>query len=299
MHTHISSPFPASRQAAAEAGGGRPCVFACGIINAKSGLCGENCAFCAQSRYHDCGTPVYPLVPRDVIIRQAERFASAGLRFMGIVISGGAPSAGDFARLCETGAQTAARVDIRLCASFGLLSREQARALREAGFTSCHHNLESARSFYPAVCTTHSFERRAQTVVNAKAAGLRVCSGGIFGLGESWEQRREFALQLRELEVDSIPVNFLTPISGTPLAAQPILPADEALAVITLLRRVHPDRDIIICGGRTRVLGHREALLFQAGANAVMTGDYLTTHGSSIARDKALFEALGLKGVLR
>ncbi|MDR0467108.1 MAG: biotin synthase BioB, partial [Deltaproteobacteria bacterium] len=164
----------------------------------------------------------------------------------------------------------------------------------QAGFAGYHHNLETAPSHYPSVCTTHRHERRVQTVKIAKAAGLRVCSGGIFGLGESWAQRFELADMLRRLDVDSIPVNFLMPIPGGPFANSAPAPAWEALAVIALLRLMHPERDIICCGGRTQTLQQCEALMFAAGANALMTGNYLTTEGSPFQRDKALLDALGI-----
>ena len=274
-------------------------MFCCGIINAKSGNCREDCRFCAQSLHYGVNAPVYPLLSRETLLRQAENFAAAGLRFMGIVTSGACPSQRDFEQICETGHHIRERVDIDLCASLGLLRPKQANALRQAGFSGYHHNLETAQSYYSSVCTTHSYERRIQTVKNAKMAGLRVCSGGIFGLGENWTQRFELAALLRELDVDSIPVNFLIPIPGGPFANHPLMPAWEALAVIALLRLMHPGRDIICCGGRTQVLHQCEALLFSAGANGLMTGNYLTTEGKSFQRDKALLEALGIQGLIK
>ena len=270
-------------------------IFRCGIINAKSGNCREDCRFCAQSRHHGGNAPVYPLLSRESLIRQAESFAAAGLRFMGIVTSGASPSPREFERICEAGHDIRARIGISLCASLGLLPPKHAHALRQAGFASYHHNLETAQSYYPSVCTTHDYKRRVQTVKNAKKAGLRVCSGGIFGMGENWAQRFELASLLRALHVDSIPVNFLMPIPGTPFAHHPRMPAWEALAVIALLRLMHPEADIICCGGRTQVLQQCEALLFAAGANGLMTGNYLTTEGNPLQRDAALLEALGIQ----
>lgn len=275
-----------------------PPPFACGIINAKSGLCREDCRFCAQSSRHAAGAPVHPLVPLDTLLAQAERFAAAGLRYMGIVTAGGASGARDFERICRAAEAIRARVDIGLCASLGLLSFEQARELRATGFASCHHNLETSRGFYPSVCTTHGHERRVRTVENAKAAGLRVCSGGIFGLGESMGQRLDLCAELQNLDVDSIPVNFLLPIPGTPLEKRPLLPAWEALAILAFMRLMHPGKDIICCAGRTRVLRRCEALLFAAGANGIMSGDFLTAKGSSLRRDAALLAALGVEGSL-
>ncbi|MDR2695032.1 MAG: biotin synthase BioB [Deltaproteobacteria bacterium] len=270
-------------------------TFRCGIINAKSGDCREDCCFCAQSRRHGGNAPVYPLLSREAMLRQAESFAAAGVRFMGIVTSGACPAPGDFEQICETGSHIRARIDIRLCASLGLLRPKQADALRQAGFARYHHNLETAQSYYPSICTTHRYERRIQTVKHAKLAGLRVCSGGIFGVGENWAQRFELASLLQTLDVDSIPVNFLMPVPGTPLEKYPPMPAWEGLAVIALLRLMHPARDIICCGGRTQVLQQCEALLFSAGANGLMTGNYLTAEGNPFQRDKALLNAFGIQ----
>lgn len=277
------------------ASSGGSALFSCGISNAKSGRCAEDCAFCAQSSRYDTGSPAYPLADRAVLLERALALAAAGADYMGIVISGTGPSRKDFERLCRDAEHIRAASGLKLCASFGLLKGDQALALKQAGFTSYHHNLETARSHYPSICTTHKARVREETVLLAKKSGLRVCSGGIFGLGESWEQRLELALALRELDVNSIPINFLNPIKGTPLGAAAVLPAPEALAVAALLRLMHPGRDIVVCGGRTAVLGEWDAMLFAAGVNGIMTGDYLTTKGSPFARDAALLEALGLR----
>ncbi|MDL2306929.1 biotin synthase BioB [Desulfovibrio sp. OttesenSCG-928-C06] len=280
---------PASAIAAA------PAPFTCGIINAKSGRCAENCSFCAQSRYHATASPVYPLVDDEVLLERARLLAENGVDYMGIVISGTGPSDKDFERICAAAQRIIGETGIKLCASLGILGMEQAVALKQAGFTSYHHNLETSRSFYPEICGTHGVEIREQTVANARVAGLRVCSGGIFGLGESWEQRLEMAETLRELNVDSIPVNFLNPIPGTPLENAATLPPREALMVIALFRLMHPGRDIVICGGRGKVLGDWDKLIFSAGANGMMVGDYLTTKGSPFERDLAMLEELGVR----
>lgn len=274
--------------------GAMPRPFTCGIVNAKSGRCQENCAFCAQSAAHHTDAPVYPLISSDEMLRRAEQMAEAGIDYMGMVTSGTKPTANDFDRLCAMAKRISGAVNIRLCASFGILSRDQADALSASGFTSYHHNLETARSHYPAVCTTHEYDLRLETVKNAKAAGLRTCSGGIFGVGESWEQRLELAEELTRLRVDSIPVNFLVPVPGTPLGDSPPLSPSEALATIAILRLMHPGRDIVVCGGR-KGLERYEPLLFSAGANGLMVGDYLTTKGGAPSADFSMLEALGLR----
>lgn len=268
--------------------------FTCGIVNAKSGRCQENCAFCAQSARHGTNAPTHPLLSEDELLRHAEALAQDGVNYMGIVISGASPTAGDFQALCRTAERIRRRVDIRLCASFGLLSVEQAGALRQAGFERCHHNLETSRRHYPAVCTSHGFEARVATVENAKRAGLRVCSGGIFGIGETWADRIDLAAELARLEVDSIPVNFLSPIPGTPLGDYPRPRPEEALAVVALYRLMHPRRDIVVCGGRTG-LGRYQTLLPGSGANGLMLGDYLTTKGAALADDLELLATLGVR----
>ena len=269
-------------------------AFTCGIINAKSGDCTENCSFCAQSKYHATHAPVYPRVSQDVLQRRADALASVNAAYMGIVISGKSPSSADIDYFCEAVVRIARNTPIKFCASFGIISRDQAESLRQAGFSCFHHNLEASRSFFPSICSTHTYESRLSTVQNAQAAGLRVCAGGIFGMGETWAQRLELAFALKELAVDSIPVNFLSAIAGTPLEGRPLMPPQEALAVIALMRLVHPEADIIICGGRKVVLGEWEKLIFSAGANGLMTGTYLTTTGGEMEEDAAMMRALGV-----
>lgn len=272
-----------------------PKPFTCGIINAKSGRCPEDCAFCAQSARYDTGVSAYPLKSGVELFRRAEALAAAGVDYMGIVISGATPTGPDLERICRTAAEVTARLPIRLCASLGLLSKDQAAALKEAGFTSYHHNLETGRSYYPRVCTSHSYTLRLETVKTALAAGFRVCSGGIFGLGEPWADRLELARTLADLGVHSIPINFLTPIKGTPLEGAAGLGPAEALAVIALFRALNKDKDIVVCGGRSRTLGREERSLFAAGANGLMVGDYLTTKGGPLERDMEMLKELGLR----
>lgn len=270
----------------------RPIRFACGIINAKSGRCSEDCAFCAQSRYHTTGTPVYPLLTPDALYDRACRLAEHGVTRMGIVTSGAAPSEAELDKICSSALKIRERVGIGLCASLGMLDSEKARQLKQAGFGSYHHNLETGRSFYSFVCTTHSYEVRCETVRQAKAAGLRVCSGGLFGLGESWAQRIELAATLQELDVDSIPINFLMPVTGTRLGGLPPLTAHDGLAIVALFRLMHPGRDIVLCGGRNSTLGEWDNLALLAGANGVMVGDYLTKQGNPFDQDMRLFREL-------
>jgi len=251
-------------------------VGLCAIINAKSGGCTENCVFCAQSAHYRTGAPVYPFVDLETILAAARRMRSAGARRFGIVLSGKALEDDDFDLLLA--AVSALRAEgIVPDASCGLLDPGQMAALRLAGMHAYHHNLETARSYFPAVCATHDYQEDVAAVKAALAAGLEVCSGGIFGLGE---------LTLRDLGVASVPVNFLTPIPGTPLEDREILSRDEALRILALLRFILPTAHIRLCGGRQRVFGRadlNQGLL--GGASGVMIGDYLTVAGTDPQSD--------------
>ena len=271
--------------------------FTCGIINAKSGRCPENCAFCAQSAHYRTGAPVYPLADEETLLRRAGELAEAGASRFGIVTSGTSLNEEELDRVCAAVRRITEEVDIRVCGSLGQVTGEKARRLVQAGFSRYHHNLETAASHFPAICGTHAYEDDLESLRAARAAGLELCCGGIFGLGETWAQRIELSQTLAELDVDAIPVNFLTPIPGTPLENMPLLTPMEALRTLALLRLMHPRRDILVCGGRTVVLGEWQSWLFAAGANGMMTGNYLTTSGNAFAADQALLRELGLRGV--
>jgi biotin synthase len=270
-------------------------IDACSIINAKSGNCSEDCAFCAQSAHHDTDAAVYPLLTEDTIVNTAKRALDNGVRRFCIVTSGKAvytdaelgSIAGCITRIREIG--------VMPCATLGSLDRIQMQQLKDAGLNRFHHNIETSRSFFPNICTTHSYDERVETVLIAKELGLSTCSGGIIGMGESSSDRAEMALALRELDVDSVPLNFLMPIPGTPLAdSKPIRPMD-ALRTIALFRFILPNKEIRVCGGRVSGLGELHPLMFNAGANGVLTGDYLTTTGRDYDADLRLFASLGLR----
>jgi biotin synthase len=255
-------------------------VQLCSIINAKSGRCSENCAFCAQSGHFRTSAPVYPLKSREEIVAGAINAEKEGSHCYGIVTSGARLSAGT-----ELETVLAAIRDIRdncsiaPSASLGILDENIVHKLADAGCVTYHHNLETARSFFPQICTTHSYEEDVATVRLAKAAGLKVCCGGIFGLGESLEQRLELAETLRELEVDSVPLNFLNPIEGTPLANRRDLTPMDCLRIIALFRYFLPTTPISVCGGREPNLREFQSWIFMAGASGTMVGNYLTTTG--------------------
>ena len=270
-------------------------IDTCAIINAKSGKCGEDCKFCSQSAHYRTDIESYSLVDRKTIIKKAENAVNMKATGFGIVVSGrGIKNTDDLNNICSAIEDISSGMSITECASLGVLTRETALPLKKAGLKRYHHNLETAESFFPNICTTHSYKERLDTVKIAKEAGFEVCCGGIFGIGESPDQRLEFAFTLKELEVDSIPLNFLNPYPGTPLENMPALPPMEILKIIAVFRFVNPARDIRICGGRQKNLRNTQALMYLAGANAVMIGDYLTVPGSDPDEDLQLIEDLML-----
>ena len=272
-----------------------PAFFNCGIINAKSGRCPENCAFCAQSAHHETGAPVYPFVDTDVLVRRAEEAASHGTKRFSIVTSGTMLGEADVEPMCRAVERIIRETGMAVCGSLGLLTPERARMYREAGMTRYHHNLETAESYFPHICTTHAYERDVESLHVARKAGMEVCSGGIIGLGESLEQRVELACTLADVGVDSIPLNFLNAIKGTRLENMPRLAPEEALRTVAMFRLMHPTKDILIAGGRSHVLGEWQSWLYAAGANGMMIGDYLTTSGAAFEADLTMMRTLGVK----
>ncbi|WP_243313027.1 biotin synthase BioB [Fundidesulfovibrio agrisoli] len=268
-------------------------VGLCAIVNAKSGRCSENCSFCAQSGHFNTSAPVHAFLEVAQVVRAARTMRERGATRFGIVTSGLRPTGEDFQRLKQCIGEVAA-LGMGADTSCGVLTRSELDELREAGLSAYHHNLETARSFFPQVCTTHDYEDDVRAVRDALEAGLYVCSGGIFGLGESWTQRAELALTLRELGVPSVPVNFLTPIPGTPMGArQPMQPL-EALKTVALLRFLLPGAQLRVCGGRDAVFGAERGLdPLEAGASGLMIGDYLTTKGVRVEEDVRNLRAKG------
>jgi len=278
-----------------EAHFGRRVSF-CVIINAKSGFCSEDCAFCSQSVRSRAEVPQYPLLSREKLVEGARAAAAAGASRFSLVTSGrGIVSAREKEAILAAVAAIREAVSLKVCASLGIVDRAFLRDLKAAGVSRFHHNLETARSHFPEICTAHTYGERLATIDAAKAAGLEVCVGGIFGLGETIEQRREMAQAIKELDPEAIPLNFLHPLPGTGLADRPLLPPLEALKIIVAHRLTFPDKTIIICGGRQPTLRSLSPLMFAAGANALMTGDYLTTKGQLPDADRQMLEDTGLE----
>ncbi|MGL1860913.1 MAG: biotin synthase BioB [Pseudodesulfovibrio sp.] len=269
-------------------------ISLCAIINAKSGTCSENCSFCAQSGHHGADSPEYPLVSAEDIAAAGAAARDHGVARFGVVSSGKLVGDDDLAGFTDAVKQLAA-LGIAPDLSPGILDRSQLKALKDAGLQGYHHNLETSASFFPQMCTTHAYEEDVRAVRAGMEAGLYVCSGGIFGIGESWEDRVELALLLGELGVPSVPMNFLHPIPGTPLEGQDVLAPEEALKIVALYRFLLPDRALRLCGGRLTVFGEeRKHELLQSGATGLMVGDYLTTRGGDVASDHKEITQAGL-----
>ena len=267
----------------------------CAVVNAKSGRCSEDCIFCAQSAHYETDVKTYPMLDTGKIVDAAEAAKGEGAHRFGIVTSGkGITGDEGLAEICEAIRGITKSSDVVPCASLGVLDSEQCRLLSEAGLTRYHHNLETAESYFPSICSTHSYDERVKTVRMLKDEGFEVCSGGIFGLGETPEQRIELAFALKELDVDSVPLNFLNPVAGTPAEKCPPLSPLEILKTIALFRFVLPEKDIRMCGGRERSLRTLQPLMYFAGANGTMVGNYLTTSGRDAAIDLQEIMDLGL-----
>lgn len=264
------------------------------IANAKCGRCVNDCAFCTQSVHYDTSIDVFPLREQNDLAEEIRDAARNGAHRFGIVTGGDRIAPAELDRIAATISESASCTDIAICASLGTLGAKELRLLRSAGLTRFHHNLETSESFYPCICTTQTWRSRYETILRAKEAGLQTCSGALFGIGETWVDRVALADTFRELGVDSVPINFLDPRPGTPLADQPPLDADEALQIVALYRLLLPETSLRICGGRARILGDRQPELFAAGADALMSGNYLTTSGVTPASDREMIESLGL-----
>ena len=265
----------------------------CTIINGRSGRCSENCKYCAQAGCHHTGIDEYGFLPKEEIITEAKKNQDAGVNRFAIVTAGRALTGDDFEKALDAFRTMKKDLTIDLCASMGFLSAEQFHQLHEAGVTSYHHNIETSRRFFPQICTTHTYEDKIRTIKIAQKEGLCVCSGGIIGMGENWDDRLDMAISLAELGIDSIPINALMPIKGTALENQPQIPGVDVLRTIAFFRFINPEANIRLAAGR-KVLPEQGATAFLAGASATITGDMLTTCGTTIKGDFAILKRLGL-----
>lgn len=264
----------------------------CSITNAKSGRCGEDCRFCAQSIYYNTKISVYPLKSKDELIAEAKRAKEIGAERFSIVTSGKGLGRQEVEKIAEVITTIKEKIGLSSCASLGILDTKSLVFLKDAGLNRYHHNIETSRQFYPNIVTTHTFDDRIKTIRVARKAGLEVCSGGIIGLGESEEDRISMALTLKELDVDSIPINILIPLKGTPLENIKTISIAEILRTIAIFRLIIGNRTIRIAAGRESVLKDFQGLAFMAGANGMMIGGYLTVRGRSPQDDLAMAEEI-------
>ncbi|MGI6220897.1 MAG: biotin synthase BioB [Coriobacteriales bacterium] len=267
-------------------------VDLCAILAARSGRCSEDCAFCAQSGRHKTDCDVHGMMAVDEIVAVSREIENAEVNRFALVTSGKRMSGKDFKQALEAYRQMRSATRLNLCASMGLLAREQLEQLHDAGVTRYHCNIETSRHFFPQICTTHAFDEKIATIRAAQKAGLEVCSGGIIGMGETREDRVDMALALAELDVRSIPLNVLSAIPGTPLEKLEPLPEDEVLRAAAIFRFINPEAHIRLAGGRSLLSGWGERV-FSYGASATITGNMLTTTSSSVEVDRQMLDKLG------
>jgi biotin synthase len=264
------------------------------LINAKSGACPEDCAFCSQSARFESGVDVYPFLDLDDVLDAALATRAAGATQFCIVVAVRGPEERLLRKVIDAVHVVHDETGLEVACSLGLLNAEQAARLADAGVRRYNHNLETCREVFPSICTTHSWDDRVATARLAIDAGMELCCGGILGMGETLEQRIDFAFELRDLDPCEVPINLLDPRPGTPLGEQPLLSPRAALQAIALFRLVLPSTILRLAGGREKVLGELQAIGLLAGANALIVGNYLTTTGRLPEADHDLLEALGM-----
>lgn len=271
-------------------------IKACSIVSAKQGRCTEDCSFCSQSARYHTGIEEFPLIDSNNILDAAKYAEQTDSDSIGIVTSGqGISSSRDLRSICTAIEKIAKNTHVHPHGSFGILTRETAESLVKSGLKRLNHNLETSERFFPNVCSTHTFMDRINTIRCAREVGLEICSGAIFGIGEGIDDRIDLAFTLKMLDVDVVPLNFLHPISGTPLENHIPLTPMEALKIISVFRFVLPDKEIKIAGGRERNLRDLQSWMFYAGASSTMIGNYLTTTGRKVEDDFQMIKDLGLK----
>ncbi len=270
-------------------------VFLCSICNVSSGSCNEDCKFCTQSIKHNADIERYTYKDSSQILKEAKAAREQGASGFCLVTSGKGINNTKLKFICEVATLIREEIpELNIIACNGTANLEQLKALKNAGVTSYNHNLETARDYYDTICTSHSWQERFETCLHVNEAGLNLVSGGIFGLGESDEQRVSFVQSLKKLNPKTVPLNFFIPNPALPLKAKP-LSVDEALKLVRWVRKELPDVKLMVAGGREITFKNRQSEIFEAGANAIVIGDYLTTSGEKISKDKQMIESLGLK----
>jgi biotin synthase len=267
------------------------------LVNAKSGLCPEDCSYCSQSKTSTAEVPRYNILNREKLLAGAEMAVGRNAGTYCLVISARGPSEREIEAVESIVPEIKKRYDLKICACLGLLDDEQAGRLKAAGVDRVNHNLNTSPDFYPKICSTHSYQDRLDTLQAVRKAGLEICSGGIIGMGETDEDVVEMARELRAQGAASIPLNFLTPIEGTPLAGQDDLTPQYCLKALAMFRFVNPDCEIRIAGGREIHLGSLQPLGLYA-ANSLFVGDYLTTEGQAPEKDEQMIREMGFETVV-
>lgn len=270
-------------------------IDSCSIVNARSGMCGEDCKWCAQASRHHTGCATYNFIDPEEVMRAARANEREGIKKISLVTSGRSVSDKDLDVFCNIYKELAAQTTLHLCASMGLLNEQQLRKLKEAGVSRYHCNMETSSKMFPKLCTTHTPADKLATIAAARRAGLSVCSGGIIGMGETADDRIDFAFELAEADVDSVPINILNRIKGTPLEDVAELGEEDIIRTAAIFRFILPRKAIRFAGGRMR-LSHESMLrMLRGGVNGVLMGDMLTTVSNTIADDRKLFAEAGLK----
>jgi biotin synthase len=271
-------------------------IHLCSIVNAKAGACSENCSFCAQSAAYQTASPRYGFVDPEPVLEAADEAQKHGVTAVGLVAAWRGLKEGPMLdEVCDRIRELAQSGKTRADASLGIIkSQKIADRLKEAGLECYGHNLESSRRFFPNHCTTHTYDDRVETISYLKNAGIKICSGGIIGMGETPEDRCDLAFALKELGANVVPINILNPIKGTPLENNPPLPPLEILKTIACFRFILPRQEIMIAGGRTVNLRDMQSMVFTAGASALMVGNYLTTLNQPVEKDLQMLKDLGL-----
>lgn len=267
----------------------------CSIVNGRSGRCTENCKWCAQASAHHTGCQEYDFIDEKEYFDMVDRNTGRGVRRFSIVCSGRKVAMNDIRRYCELYKKTRERSGMSLCASMGLLGREELQALYDAGIRRYHCNLETSASYFPALCTSHTREDKLRTIRLAREVGMEVCSGGIIGMGETLRQRLEMAQEAREAGAVSIPINLLNPIPGTPLENTPLIGEREVILTVALMRFVAPSLTLRFAGGRARLSREATSRILRGGMNGALVGDMLTTVGNGMDEDFELFRSHGFE----
>lgn len=266
----------------------------CTIINAKSGKCSEDCKYCAQSAFYNTNIDEYPILEKEKILKDAKNNDENGILRYSLVTSGRCLTDSEIENVCDIVREIKNNTNIQVCVSLGLLKEEQFKKLKEAGVSRIHNNIETSRQYFNSVCTTHTFDDKLETIKAAQRAGLTVCSGGIMGIGESISDRIDMAFTLRDIGINSVPINMLNPIPGTPYENLKPLTINDMKRIVAVYRFILPKASIRLAGGRGLMKDSGKEC-FTSGANAAISGNMLTTSGITIETDLKLLEELGYK----